>query len=569
METAIYRSAHDIAVGGNRREAEIPRAERRAIVAFLVTFFVLQIYLVFKFNANWDEFNVLAQVYAFNEDQLGRSMQTFHVHLFEWILYLPLSEVSQIVAGRVAMAVAHCVSAACLILVARCVLSDRDSWLILIAYLASGYVLGHAVSFRTDPLATALMMSSLAVMFCASLRWSSALIAAALAAVGLLVTVKSVFFFPAFMAALVFRMPSEEKGPVIRHFAVTGVLVVVLGLLGMWMHSASLQVSSEHQPVADVAMSSLDKTTLSQGWFPRSDFIKVWATRNPLSALFAVTGLAAGIASAVSGRKVGLVCLLLSLPILTFAFYRNAFPYFFPFIMPPVFIGAGIVLQKIRSSPIRAALIVAMGIALLAQFSILAKQGQSAQRSVIAEVHRLFPEPAPYIDRNGMVPSFPKVGFFMSGWGMENATALGQPVLAPLIERDRPVFVIANTPVLESALKSEAGTGHLRLHPKDELKLRQTYMHHWGPIWVAGHKFRADGAAQQFEISVPGTYTLECSKADVVLDGRKVRCGSQVKLPSDRHLLAAPSGLEVSLRWGRNLSVSKNPPPVAPIYYGL
>ena len=46
--------------------------------------------------------------------------------------------------------------------------------------------------------------------------------------------------------------------------------------------------------------------------------------------------------------------------------------------------------------------------------------GQFDQRAVVAAVHRIFPEPVPYLDHGGVMASFPKVNFFMSSWGVDD-----------------------------------------------------------------------------------------------------------------------------------------------------
>ena len=62
----------------------------------------------------------------------------------------------------------------------------------------------------------------------------------------------------------------------------------------------------------------------------------------------------------------------------------------------------------------------------------------SEAEQLAREVQRIFPEPVGYIDRSGMLPSYPKVGFLMSTWGVEGVVARGKPTLAPLIRRRQP-----------------------------------------------------------------------------------------------------------------------------------
>jgi hypothetical protein len=545
------------------------RFEWFSLAAFVSVYPLLQGFLVLHRNVNWDEFFFLSQVYDFAEGRLTRSTQTFHVHMFGWLRLLSVNEVEQVIAGRMAMSIAHGATATCIFLVARRVFTSRDAWLVLIAYLSSAYVLGHAISFRTDPLAAAFMMTSLAILFCGSLRFWLAALAAAFAAAGLLVTMKSVFYLPAFAAAFAFRMHRDGRKATILHFSQAAALLVVFSLLGLSLHSSLIGGSDDQRVATVTAKSSFEKTVLSQPWFPRLHTIAIWVVRNPIAAILVLKGAIEATKALAQRRVTGLICVLLLAPVCTLAFYRNAYPYFFPFIMPPIFIGAGIALKELRGPRLRAIVIALLGIASLLQFKDLAKEDQVAQRAIIAEVHRLFPTPEPYIDRNAMIPSFPKVGFFMTGWGMENALATGRPALAPLIERSQPVFVIANTPILEAALGQEVSEQHYSLHPIDMAALRENYIHHWGPIWVAGKRFEGIGSKFVTDIAIAGEYTIECTGKRVLIEGQSKPCGGHTWLEPGQYHLAMENNRVVSLRWGHNLPISRETAPTSPIYYGL
>ena len=165
-----------------------------------------------------------------------------------------------------------------------------------------------------------------------------------------------------------------------------------------------------------------------------------------------------------------------------------------------------------------------------------------------------------------MVASFPKVGFFMSTWGMESYLTAGRPIMRELLARHRPLFVLANIDSLRldaPSAQAAAGTKRYRLFPADHAVLRENFVHHWGAIWVAGKHLTASvlGRVYQFEILIPGSYTVE-SAVPVVIDGVERRPGAKVRLDTGRHTLVSRTApAAIVLRWGTDLYR----PTVAPI----
>jgi hypothetical protein len=190
------------------------------------------------------------------------------------------------------------------------------------------------------------------------------------------------------------------------------------------------------------------------------------------------------------------------------------------------------------------------------------QRDQRLQRAVVATVHRMFPQPVAYIDRASMVGSFPQAGFFMSTWGMETYRAAGRPVLSENAARRPPAFMIVGHPAQEWALAGLPLSHPLALAPRDAAFLRQNFIPHWGPIWVAG-KTVGKG---RFEMGIPGLYTVEAASA-VRIDGRMVAPGQTVRLSAGPHKL---EGVErATLRIGERLYRPASPPPVGRLFWGF
>jgi hypothetical protein len=185
------------------------------------------------------------------------------------------------------------------------------------------------------------------------------------------------------------------------------------------------------------------------------------------------------------------------------------------------------------------------------------------QRSVVAEVHKMFPEPVSYLDCPHMVASFPSVAFFMGSAGIEHYLQAGRPVLKDILAEKRPVFLLVNKPYLDLRhARCPVAPAGLTLLDEDWKALKSYFIPHWGPIWVAGRRFdlAADRGPQVFDMPVPGVYTLEAD-GDVQIDGTVYHNGETVELAREGHVIE-PGGpvRRAILRWGDHLYRSTEPP---------
>lgn len=553
--------------------------ERTALLLLLGCIAVLQLWLVFRLNINWDEYWYLSQIHAYNRGDLATPFQTVHVHLFSWLPAIPFADADQVIIGRCVMILCEIVTFAIIFDIARKLFSPADALFALIVYLCAGFVLAHGMSFRTDPLAAMLMMAGLWLMTVARQSWPVALVAGLAAAMALLVTVKSVLFLPTFGAALLYRLNKRRLQPVLVFFVISAVAAIAIFALGWSLHSHSLAstpapsasptVSLNQDVLKQSAGQSFDKTVASSGFFPGMRFFTRWLAFGPGAGLIILGSLFLAAVHAI--RATGpsrFVPLLFALPFASILFYRNAYPYFYPFILAPVALSVAFFSQQF-SNPSRRRLLV---ILLVAGFAFQAvyylRNDQSAQRSTARQVHAIFPEPVAYIDRNGMIPSFRKVGPFMSTWGMEGIMAKGEPVLARTIAQQRPPLVIANSPYLEAALDRSFPVSRIPMPADDVEALRDNYIHFWGPVWLAGMDLKTRGGATRFTITIAGTYTLHCA-GSATLDGTARHCGETVDLSAGQHSLDVPSGNQVKLLWGNRFQKPSAPPPTKPIYYGF
>ena len=511
----------------------------------VVACFVLLLALAWVRNVNWDEFYFLAHVHTAMAGELDRPLQTFHVHLFSWLPGLGGNEMVQITWARLIMTALLALTCLCIFRIARSLLDHAEgsrgpALIAVLAFLTSGYTLAHGASFRADPMAAAFLMGATALIVVERLSILQIVAAALLVALAFLVTIKSVFYLPVLAGAMLLRFDDKREWirPVLA-FALASILAY--GLYS-W-HLSGIQVAPDLGSAKN-AKNAFRTTLLDAGLAPRWKETLLWAMLSIGPLVLALFGTLN-----TSNAKTRIALILFGLPlVLAIIFYRNAFAYFFPFIVPPMMVAVALGAAQMHFR-------FALGVVLSIMLASGAWQGMKSlsetsalQRDTVAEVHRLFPEPVPYIDANAMISSFPRDLFFMSTWGMAKYRANGEPVMADLIEKDAPPFLLAGRWNLHRVMTDpNAKTNPYLLLPEDIRTLRDTYAHYSGAIWLAGRELTLGRYPQVFEMSIPGRYRLD-SSAPVRINGDLVNSGTVLEL-DDLVVIRGDKDTEVRLYW--------------------
>jgi hypothetical protein len=513
----------------------------------------MQLHHVFVQAVNWDEFFYLSQVHELQRGSLNVALQTVHTRLFAWLPLVPGQEVDQIRAARLVMLACELITVAGIVAVARHFTSTAAAMLAGLAYIGGGFVFQHGFSFRTDTIAAATLMSALWLTLRSDLSLLKCASIAGLVALAAMVTVKSIFYAPAFIGIAIYRLAAADRPSAVAwKFVATGLFALLLLGVLYALHSSGLRADLEG---SQAMLGSASGKMFSMGLLPRLDYVITQALLAPIVTLAV---LAAPVALAAGGRKRAETIALagLYLPIATLLIYRNSFPYYYVFMLPPVLAASAVTLPAlIRRYGAPALGAILFGNALLLYF-YTPKHMQQVQREVLQAAHTAFPGGTAYFDFCSMLSSFPKQGFFMSGWGTESYRERGRPVFKEMLARDAVPLVVANHAGLLDALRGVPSTDPLL--PEDASLLRENYVHHWGPLWVAGKRLRA-GAGTTFELAVGGLYTLE--RRAVGIDGKAVAVGDTITLARGRHSLKGPTGGEAVLRWGKRLPRPAIPEP--------
>ena len=525
----------------------------------------LKLQLIFLQNINWDEFLYLAKIYSASRGELSSALQSVYIHAFGWLTLVSDNEVEQIIAARAVMFILQVATCALIMALAiRLYRSPAAALIAMLTYLSFSYNVIHGTSFRADPIAAFLLLFALWLLSRERGGLQEILWAALLTAIAGMVTIKSIFYAPTLgLAVLYFRGTDDMRKRSADLLLFSLITLITFALLYL-LHRYSLGTARDFSATGMIT-SSYKKVIELDKLFPNWRYLEPTIRPDLLAWMLMLSGATLAAIALLFGKRQRLHAGLLGLglPLLSLVFYRNTFPYYYCFVLAaPAVLAAGPVamLEKRLAhgeEHVFKAIAVILFIVLGANFISYYQQNDSdrtvQQRLVVDTIHRMFPHPIPYIDRSTMIPSFRKVGFFMSTWGIDNYRDAGQPIMRNLLIREHPLFLLATIRTLE--LDRPYPNNNRALLAEDFKVLQDNFIHHWGVIWVAGKQieFPAPGIAHAFEILIPGTYTVESPDA-ISIDGREYSRGSAVVLsPGNHTALSRHANSSLVLRWGQGL----------------
>ncbi|MDD3798473.1 MAG: hypothetical protein PHE36_04760 [Novosphingobium sp.] len=516
-------------------------------LAALALVLLMQFELVFAKSVNWDEFFHFSEIH---QHLLGLPvpwLQTPFVWLYSWVPSLPGDNIAHIQIIRALIVPFELVALAAIYATARHFASRKTAILCVLAYATGGYVFLHAFALRADMIAAALLMVALWIGLCRPLRPLELAAIVLLIALASISTIKSVLYAPAFFGVALVRL----RNPLHRWILAGLAALAVLGMAALLLVGPSLPATGIARPLHDLAMlgrSSVDRM-FSAGWFPQEKAL-IWQI--VFAPLLAIILVMAGflVWKTDGGWERRIVLLALLAPLCTVVFYRNAYPYFFVFILPPVIVAAAPAVDFLRK---RYGLIPVSLVLLVNAFVLFHIEDRTMverQRTIQQGLHEIFPRPVTYIDESGMFSEYPRaVPHFASGWGLQNYLRAKRPAYSEVMEKEPVPLLIANSYALLNVFK-DTGNDE-RLLPEDAANLRANYIPHWGLAYVAGKRIAPGSQPETIAVMVPGTYTVEGGA--VAIDGKPYTPGSLVTLTRGPHAVGGARSEETVLRWGNHL----------------
>lgn len=526
---------------------EMHRFQTPALCGLVAAILLLQLELVFNRPINWDEIYHLTQAHAFAQGRLTETLQVLYARAFFWVPMLPIDAIDQIRVVRLFMLVCELFTVFAIYSMARYFTAFLPAVFAALAYLTAGYVFQHGFSYRADPMAAAMLMGALWILLVSKLDMKAIIAAGLLIGLAVLTTIKVVFYAPAFagIAWLRWREAVLPRQMLIRLFALAATSVI---WTAVFIGLTILSVPDGGVGSAESTVSSSATMVFHEGLFPRWPYILGLIATAPVMALLVLSApFEIARARLPSTRWIALSGMLL--PLASIILYRNSFPYFYVFILPPVMVVAAFaaraLLTKVRPG--------FLAIALLANAAIISfatpREVLPTQRQVIAAAHEIFPQPVAYFDFPGMIVDYPKANFFMTTWGMKKYWQGMFPTFREVMSRETVPLLVLNQETFE---RNQMGPEPAwELLPEDAMALREGFIPHWGPLWVAGRTFAAGEQTTEFEIFAPGTYTLEGASARI--DAQVYSPRQTIVLERGSHDFERIGNGEVTLRWGEHL----------------
>ena len=536
------------------------------LIVMLAALFLMRADMVFRFEANWDEFLNLSMIHEYARGDLKEVLQTGFVHLFFWLPRVSQNELDQIIAARILVFAFGMLTSLAIYKVSRQFTGVNAALFAVLAYWAFTFNLRHAVSLRTDPLATSVLMLALWMVVAGKGTWGRTVVAGICIGIGGVLTIKAIFYVPVLVTVALIRNINKHS---VRHslilLAVGGLVALIVFVSLIWLHALSFEEMSS--PVSFVARTSssiigtFDFTVLRRYLLPallqNAAFFLV-LLYGAITALGMVTGKTS---RGAGGCLIGLLLLLLT-PLI----YRDIYPYFYPFLLAPVVVVAAVGFERLlKASKLSATVtILAIFAPAVLFYAQSVQQGVAEQQRTLALIHKLFPKPVAYIDARSMVSAYPKVGVFMSVWGMTDYRAAGRPVMQDILLRDQPKFVLANGWQLDlDALSPQASQKQpYGLLATDLGILQNSYVHYWGPLYVPG--FKASPEDTEIMVYISGSYKV-MPGADISIDGRIFSPGDTMELNAGLHRLE--QSRVALLRW--DLPTAPTDKPETPLFRGF
>jgi hypothetical protein len=409
-------------------------------------------------------------------------------------------------------------------------------------------------------------------------------------AVSCLISIKTIFYIPTIIALFIIAIyTSKDRKQALKTFLIFAFCSICwVGILYL-LHSHILTSTISKLPSSLIKGRALianagSKVLWTGKFLPRSAYISRSFIENSGTWFVVLSGIFISFVNLFSSRyrwRYNFI-LAFTLPLFSLLFYRNAFPYYFVFIMPLVLIISGVYVEisahykkQGYNNFAMILILVPVIIATVNSAKLIGYQLKDQiqpQRELISLVHRLFPEPVPYIDRSRMIASFPNVSFWMSTWGIEAYRQCGMPIMRSRLENNQPKFLIANIPILRINDDKWFGQNKsiYRLLDEDYTILKENFVHHWGILYVPGKRFKELNKIKMrvFEVLIEGKYTVE-SDGELIIDNRPIVSGEVVLLEKGKHTIETIKAHSALLRWGVHLYHPEEEPSGRPIFTEL
>lgn len=518
------------------------------------------LYLALTRAINWDEFYHYSQVQKLAQGTLTEPLQTLYTRAFVWVTDLPGVGVDHIIVIRLFMFLCEAVVAAAIFGAASRFVARVPAAFCALIYLTAGYVLQHGTSFRFDAPAAALLMTAAWLLLRFPLNAGRILLIGLLAGVSAMLTIKTILYAPVFLGiAWLLWFEADDKRRLVLRLAGVGAAALGSFTLIYLAHAGSLAGNSDVEAMKVVSRAGGKMFHFGYVTYWRS-LLKGVQLSIVLTLVILAFPMVAWKGALPKAEKLALAAFYL--PILTLFFYHNTAPYFYVYMLPPVTVACGVVLASLvaRYRSLSVTVLLLLGGAFV--FYNEPPNTIERQRQVLRVADSMFPQAVAYFDSCAMLGRFPKANVFMTPWGIDQYLLGGFPSLEQVMASKTVPLMVNDDYMFDQALN---GTGPVPAFlPGDLAAIRDTFVHLWGPFWIAGEEIPARSGDHRFTIRVPGIYTVRGASVTigdrVIAPGRFVHLGRGVYRASTAGLSGA------RLIWGKGIEGPAQPDGGGPLF---
>ena len=545
----------------------------KILIAAIAIALIMQIFMVFRFEINQDEFYSLNIAYEAARGDFTNPFQTFFFRIARLLQYVPGYEVDQIVVGRIG--IYFCAIITCLLIykISRRYFSVEASLFALLSFFSFGFVFRHMTAFRYDMVITMLLMAVIWIVSDPQQNWKKVIAAGLLIGLSFTFALKSIFYAPIIAVFLIGRWVASQwsKQTFWYGFGTFISALVAYSLLYVLHDTSEFAVSKSANYLQDISSKSFFGGLFMRGdWFLHSFLSNIWAWGMVLIGACVIMSDLKDKSIRPRIETIGLLSFAASLSPIVFFFHAN--PYFYPFMLAPavVFVAAAadrLLLKKRKMffGVFAAILCLLTGTTFVKSMS----QNQYDQRATINAVHEIFPESVPVIDYCGMISSFDRInesGLFINPdiFAMSKYVNAGRPIMVDIISKYKPKVMLSNIIEFPDSDQRIALFDN-ELVPEDTALLESHYLQFWGPIYIPGQRLQNNKA---FEILVDGIYTYY-GPDGVLINGLLFRNGQTVNLSEGQHLITRLSTNNAKIVWGDNLQKPNFTEPTGGLFNGF
>jgi hypothetical protein len=402
-------------------------------------------------------------------------------------------------------------------------------------------------------------MASLWLLLSTRMRLHQIVLAATLLATGMMITIKCVLLAPAFLGIAWLRWNEEQRSrDWLLRLAGLGIATGVAFALIYGLHATGLGGGSATAAKGVVAASA--NKMFGIGDLP----YLVYAAKQMLLAPVLATCILlfpGTLLRSKFSRDQRIALAGLFAPLATLFFYHNTAPYYYTFMLPPVVAAISIVIAEFRH---KFGTLLVAGLFVFSAFMLWTRESSEPirnQRLLMAAAEQMFPKNTAYLDFCGFLGSFTKANAFMTPWGIELYKSGFYPSIRQTLATQTVPLVMDNDPMFTRLLATQKPVPEFL--PEDAAALRASYIHWWGPYWIAGYDVAPDEGEVAIELLVPGPYTVR--QGVLIIDGKPYQPGEVVTLDRGRISISAPQRA-AKLVWGDNIDLPSYPAPSEPFW---